>query len=321
MILITGGGGFFGLHAASALAEKGQEVLLLQRRDVSPPAFLLPFWGKQVKQATGSVLSLPFLFGLAKTFPLESIIHAAFDSNDIDVRGGGIKASSHRTMYDVIQSGVDATANILEVAHFFNLSRVTFVSSVDVYRGSPAECPEWREDAFLPPVSFSPIGTTKKAGEQLSFLYARACGLSVICLRVGRLYGPHATHAEPIRIMVERAAAGKPAVLSHVPSDSRGHTIYAKDAGEATALLHLVKSPKHYIYNVADGANPTMEEAASLVKDVIPNATITLGQPEQTKPSHSGISIERLKEEAGFTPRDLKQGIIAYIEWLRHGVY
>ena len=81
MILITGGGGFFGLNTARSLVDRGQELLLLQRRPAQPPAFLAPYWGKQVKQATGSIVDLPFLFGVMKSYPIDSIIHAAFDTS------------------------------------------------------------------------------------------------------------------------------------------------------------------------------------------------------------------------------------------------
>ena len=310
------------MNAARCLAEKGQEVLLLQRRAVDTPPLLEPFWGKQVRQITGSILELPFLFGLMKTFPIDSIIHAAFDSTGIDVRRGGIDASSQRTLYDVLQIGITGTINILELGRLFNLRRVSFISSVDTYRGWPEDCPVWREDASLPPVSFSPIGNNKKAGEQLCFLYARAYSLSVVSLRVGRVYGPAATHNEPIRIMVENAVAGKATDLSgKVPADSRGHTIYARDAGEGTCLVHLATSLKHHIYNVADGQNPTMAEAAGIVKELLPGSEIRLGEASGAKPSHSGIDLTRMREEWGFSPRDIKQGVRAYIDWLRGGAY
>src|SRR5512136_2978825 len=174
MILITGGGGFFGLNAGRCLAERGEEVLVLQRRTIDAPALLAPFWGKQVKQATGSILELPFLFSMMKSFPIDSIIHAAFDSAGIDVRKGGIDAASQRTLYDVLQIGIAGTINMLELGRLFKLRRITFVSSVDTYRGWPDDCPVWPEDASLPAVSFSPIGNNKKAGEQICFLYAKA---------------------------------------------------------------------------------------------------------------------------------------------------
>ncbi len=322
MVLITGGGGFVGVNVARCLAERGEEVLLLQRRAVDAPALLAPFWGRQVKQATGSILELPLLFGLLKTFPVDGIIHAAFDSAGIDVRKGGMSSSSQRTLYDVLQTGITGTVNMLELCRLFGLRRMTFISSVDTYRGWPQDCPVWREDAPLPPISFSPVGANKKAGEQLCFLYAKAYDLSIVSLRVGRIYGPAATHNEPIRIMVENAAAGRPTDLSDkVPADSRGHTIYARDAGEGICMAHLADAPGHYIYNVADGQNPTMAEVALRVKQLAPGSDIRLGEPSVGTPSHSGVDVTRMREEMAFNPRDIRQGIHDYVEWLKGGPY
>jgi nucleoside-diphosphate-sugar epimerase len=121
--------------------------------------------------------------------------------------------------------------------------------------------------------------------------------------------------------MVESAAAGKPADLSNVSGSTRGHTVYAKDVGEATSLIHLAKSLQHYIYNVSDGTHPTMLEVAQVIRELIPNAKITLGPPGQEKPLHSGVDVKRMKEEFGFVFRDLKSGIEDYIAWLKGGHY
>ena len=107
MILVTGGGGFVGVNAARCLADKGEEVMLLQRRSRGVPPLLEQYWGKQVREATGSILELPFLFGLMKEFPIDGIVHAAFDSAGIDARGGGMSPSSGRTLYDVVQIGIN----------------------------------------------------------------------------------------------------------------------------------------------------------------------------------------------------------------------
>jgi nucleoside-diphosphate-sugar epimerase len=179
----------------------------------------------------------------------------------------------------------------------------------------------WHEDSYLPPVSFSPISNCKRATEQIGFLYSKTYGLSFVALRVGRVYGPAASHPDPIRVMVESAAAGKPVDLSHVSGSTRGHTVYAKDVGEATSLIHLAEAVRYYIYNVSDGTHPTMLEVAQVIRGLIPDAKITLGPPGQEKPLHSGVDVKRMREEFGFIFRDLKSGIQDYTAWLKGGPY
>lgn len=317
MILITGGGGFLGLNMARCLVERGRKVLLLQRHESKPTPLLAPFWGKQVLQARGDILDLPCVLSLVKEYSIESIVHGAFDTS---LLSGGPKAGIKKDVHQLVRVQLEGSANVLEAARLFDLRRVTFISSVDVYRGWPHDCEHWREDAFLAPVSFSPVGNTKKAVEQLCHLYGKAYGMSVLSLRVGRVYGPESSHVrEPIKAMVENAVAGKPVDLPHVPEDSRGHTVYSKDVGEAACLVHLAPSLKHSIYNVSDGGDPTMAEVAGVVRELVPGAGIRLGSPLGSV--FSGVSMERMKEEFGFVPRDLKRGIGAYIEWLKDGKY
>ena len=322
MILVTGGGGFIGLNVARGLVEKGQEVVLVQRRSVDPPSYLAPFWGARVKEARGSIMSLPFLVSVARSYPIDGIVHAAFDSSGIDPRQGVATASSGRNLNDIVENAIEGGTNILELARLFNVKRLTFISSVDTYRGYPKDCDHWTEDAFLPPVSFTMIGNTKKAMEQLCLLYSKAYNLSVVSLRVGRCYGPSGTHAsEPILQMVEGSVVGKEVNLSHVPANSRGHTIYVKDTGEATALLQLKDALEHYVYNVADGDDPTMGEVADIVRELIPTARITLGPAQEGKFAPTLAPPTRLAEETGFRPRKLREGIAAYIAFVRDGAY
>jgi len=321
MILVTGGGGFIGLNVAHRLADKGKEVVLVQRRSIDPPSYLAPFWGKRVKEARGSIMSLPFLVSVARSYSIDGIVHAAFDSSGIDPRQG-IDAASGRNLNDIVQNAIEGGTNILELARLFKVKRLTFISSVDTYRGFPKDCDHWTEDSFLPPVSFSVIGNTKKAVEQLSFLYSKSYNLSFVSLRVGRCYGPSGTHlGEPILQMVEGAVAGREVNLSHVPANSRGHTVYVKDAGEATALLQLKDTLGHSVYNITDGNDPTMGEVADIVRELVPTAKIRLGPVQEGKFAPSLAPCARLAEETGFRPRGLKEGIAAYIAFVRDGTY
>jgi len=316
MILITGGGGFLGVNIARCLVDKGQDVLIVQRHAIKQHPLLAPYWDKQVKQATGNVLDLPFLFSIAKEYSVESIIHGAFDT------GAVTKPETLKTgLHQLIQVDLEGSQNIFEVARNVGLRRVTFISSVDCYRGWPHECEVWHEDAYLPPVSFSPIGNCKRSVEQVGFLYSKVYGLSFAALRVGRVYGPAAVHLDPIQRMVESAASGKHAELSKVLGSSRGHPVYAKDVGEATREIHLAKSLRSHIYNISDSSNPTMLEVAQVVRELVPDVKITLGPAGQEKPLHSGVDVKRMKEEFGFVFRDLKAGIKDYLAWLKDGNY
>ena len=315
MIAIAGGSGFFGLNTARCLAEKGKEVLLIQRHGIKPPSFLAPYWGKQVRQAVGSILDLSFLIELVKTYTIDSIIHAAHMTHG--ERPDPRTRKSGESLHQLLEVQISGLMNCLEAARLADLRRVTFTSSVDLYRGLPDQCEVWHEDAFLPPLSFSEIGNSKRVMEQISFLYNAYYGLSVASLRIGANYGPACGYMG-INEMVHDALKGKKTELPKLASNRRTHPVYAGDTAEAACLVHLAESLKHYIYNVADGTHPTMQEIADVIKEVIPDADIELG-PAGEEVKIRMQSMDRIKDELGFVPRTLKEGIKAYVAFLKEG--
>jgi UDP-glucose 4-epimerase len=311
MIMVAGGSGFFGFNVARCLAERGEDVVLVQRHPIQAPTLLAHCWGKQVRQAAGDLLDLPFLLGLVKSLSVKSIIHAAHAT----------AGTTHEfPLYQTTQVQITGLMNCLEAARLMDLSRVTFISSVDLYRGLPAQCEMWHEDAYLPPLSFSQVGNKKRAAEQICLLYAKTYGLSVASVRVGHNYGP-ACDWQEVNIMVKDALAGVPADYADLPVNLRRHTVYAKDSAEGTCLIHLAKSLKHYIYNLSDGGHPTMDEVASAIRKVIPGAEIRLGPAGQEKTEYRAVSMERMKEEFNFVPLNVRQGVRAYIDFVREGKY
>jgi len=315
MILIAGGSGFFGLTTAGNLAEKGKEVLLVQRHGIEPPSFLKPYWDKEVKQANGNILDLSFLIGMVKKYSVESIMQAAHGSYGLrlDPRNPG------EALHQMLEVQIVGLMNCLEAGRLMDLRRVTFTSSVDLYRGKPNDCEVWHEDAPLPPLSFSEIGNSKRSMEQISFLYNANFGLSVASLRIGAVYGPEG-NPMGVNPMVENALEGNKTEIPKLAANRRTHPVYTKDCAEASSLIHLADSLDHFIYNVADGSHPTMQEIADTVKEVIPTADITLGPPGEEvvfRPQ----SMDRMKEEFGFVPKTLKEGISDYVDFLKDGKY
>jgi nucleoside-diphosphate-sugar epimerase len=325
MILISGGSGFYGINTARCLAERGEEVLLVQRHKMAPHPILVKYWDKQVKQALGNILDLSFLLGLVKTYKVDSIIHAAHSTSGVRPPQGReqVDPTAAEPLHQLLSVQIIGAINCFEAAHLMDLRRVTVVSSVDLYRGLPQQCDVFNEDIYLPPIAFSEIGNCKRAVDEIGFLYVKTYGLSFASLRLGSNFGP-ACYPEGINAMVTNALEGKPSNLPMVAPNRRTHSVYAKDSAEATCAVHLAKTLKNYIYNVACGTNPTMQEIADTVKEVIPGAQIKLGQPIIKKADNlenRPQTMDRIKEDVGFVPKTLKQGIEAYVMFVKTGEY
>lgn len=312
MIMIAGGGGFIGRNTARELVDRGQEVLLVGRRPIEVPSFLAPYVDKQIKLVTGDILELPFLYRLVKEYKIDSIIHMV---NIRDVRFG--------SLYQLIRVNLDSVTEILEAAHIFGLRRVTFCSSVAVY-GAMKVTRTLQEDMDLPVVSGNEVSAMKKAGEQICQLYVKEHGLSVPIVRPPLVYGPLGwSEYRPVKVMVENAAADKPADVSHVCGVTKEPFVYVRDCARAISLVHLAPSLKHNIYNISDSVLHSLADFAEMVKEVIPGAQIKLGTTKSEKDVDSPpMSIERIKEDVGFTPEyDIKRAVRAYIDWYKDEKY
>ena len=314
MILVTGGGGFFGRNIARYLVDRGKKVLLLQRSPYEVPSFLAPYWEKEIKAIRGDVQSLPFLMGLVKDYGVESIIHLA-----------GASRAGNLPVHEIIQVNVMGVIHVLETARIFGLRRVTVASSNTVYQGKkdpPGGL--YHEELDLPVISgyggFIPY--TKKAAEQMCILYAKEYRLSVCVVRGGNGYGPASHRANPPDIMVPDALQGKPVDFSHTPENGTLAPVYSKDLAKGYGLLHLAESLKHSVYNISSGNMYAYSEVVRMIKDLIPGAEIRLG-PASPHVTPYRPSIERAKDDVGYAPDypDFKEGVAAYIEYLKYGKY
>jgi nucleoside-diphosphate-sugar epimerase len=313
MILITGGGGLLGLNLAKDLADKGQEVMIFQRHEVEVPAFLISYWGKEVKSIVGDLLEWPLLCNLMTKHHIGSIIHAAA------VWPGRFGTTS---LAQVIYINILATQYVLEVARIFNLRKVTFISSETVYLGLKTKEP-CHEDMPLPTTSPEAISATKKASEQICGLYSKMYGMSVPILRVARIYGPTAHwRRNPMERMIVHSVEGKTADITDTYEGSYTVPIHAKDCAKGISFIHLATELKHNVFNLADGNHVSYGEMAKIVKEILPNADIRLSKDRNLDFSIPPISIERL-QSTGWRPEfaDLRKGIRAYIDYLRDGRY
>lgn len=311
MILITGGGGFLGLNTARELVDRGQNVLLVRRNSFELPSFLSAYADGKIKTAMGDIGETSFLYGIIKKYDVESIIHLASIHEGLG------------SLHQVFEVNVEGTRKVLEAANVFGLRRVTFCSSIGVYR-IITKHQVLHEDLDLPARSDGYISATKKICEQICRLYAKEYGMSIPCVRPSIVWGPmYWSGLQPQQKMIENAVVGNPTDLSHICGQTRKNLVYVRDCARAMSLVHRSPSLKHDIYNISDGETHRLAEFAEAILEFIPDAKISLGSERTPADVDLPVmSIERIREDLGFTPEyDLRRGMKAYIDWLRHGGY
>ena len=162
-ILVTGGAGYIGSHAAVALHEAGYAPVLLDNLGNAKMQAVhgvrqlcgedIPFFEVDVQDADG--LRNVFQTMIDNDQPVTGILHFAAH------KAVG-ESVDHPAMYAA--NNVGGLGTLLQVAHSFNVHHVVFSSSCTVY-GEPDEIPV---DEFTPmqPAS-SPYGWTKQACERV----------------------------------------------------------------------------------------------------------------------------------------------------------
>jgi nucleoside-diphosphate-sugar epimerase len=179
MILVTGGLGTIGPHAARAVLDLGESVVLTAHRSTRPPGFL-------ADRATIEPLDVTdrdALIELGTRHDISGIVHLA---------AAGLTVTDS---VEFLRINTDLLLNALEAARTWKVRRFALASSIGVYLGRPEA--HWHEELALPATSHdNPIPAFKKAAETLT-TQALAGAAAPVLLRIGTICGPLGDPASP----------------------------------------------------------------------------------------------------------------------------
>ncbi|MCX7282500.1 MAG: UDP-glucose 4-epimerase GalE [Novosphingobium sp.] len=218
-ILLTGGAGYIGSHAAVALLDAGHSVVCLDNYANSKPDI-----AEQLEQITGSQPTL-----IEGDIRDRAALDALFAAHAIDavIHFAGLKAvgESVAQPLDYYENNVWGTACLLQAMAAAGVRQLVFSSSATVY-GSPQYLPL---DEAHPRSATNPYGRTKLIVEQmLEDLAASDPSWRIAILRYFNPVGAHASgligedpNGIPNNLMpfVTRVASGKLAQLSVFGND------------------------------------------------------------------------------------------------------
>jgi UDP-glucose 4-epimerase len=203
-VLVTGGAGFIGSHMVLALADAGEDVVVLDNLSTG-------FWWAVAPSATlieGDIADEPLLDRLLKEQKIDAIIHFA----------GSIVVPE--SVADPLAYYLNNTAKsraLIAAAVRHKVARFVFSSTAAVY-GNPGNEPVF-EDAALKPIS--PYGTSKLMTEWMLRDSHAAYGLQYAALRYFNVAGadpqgrsgqstPRATHL--IKVACQTAIGSAPQI-------------------------------------------------------------------------------------------------------------
>jgi UDP-glucose 4-epimerase len=255
--VVTGGAGFIGSHLADALADRGDEVLVLDDFSSGKRENLTGALEAGAAVTELDVSDAKAVLDAIEGFRPESVFHLAAQ---IDVR---------RSMAD---PGFDArlnvvgTVNVLEAAARAGVSRLVFTSTGGAIYGEGDERSEelpFAETAACEP--FSIYGQSKLAAEGYVDLYSRTRDLSGGSVRLGNVYGPRqdpATEAGVVAIFFGLARdGGRPTIFG----TGRQTRDYIHVADVVDGLLAMGTTKEGGPINIGTGVETNVLELAERV--------------------------------------------------------
>ena len=350
-VLVTGGAGFIGTHLARRLLREGCAVTVLDIFSTQVHAGvkeLAPDLANQVRLVSGDVRNQTLVSQLLED--QDVIVHLAAET------GTG------QSMYEVKRyedTNIGGTATIIDAlvnARNRRVKKFILASSRAVYGEGQFRCsehgtvyPEQRrladllkgqydllcpycdsqclpeatsEDSPLHPLSF--YGLTKKAQEEMLFMFARTCGISASALRYQNVYGPGQSLSNPytgiLAIFCGLARAGEPILVFEDGQETRDF-VFIDDVVESTWRFIAERREISGSFNVGSGERTTVLEVAKQIARFFgDNAPVSVtGAFREGDIRHNCANLSKMNAAIGFTPRwDFADGLPRFLEWAKN---
>lgn len=309
-MLVTGGAGFIGSHLCEKYTKEGHTVLCLDNftnGNLVNIRHLLDY--KNFKLINGDIRDFDLLEKVVRDadviFHLASQIHV--DRSIIEPR----------MTYEV---NVLGTQNILEAARTYDVQKVIYVSSSEVY-GSAEYAPIDENHPLNAP---HPYGASKIAADRTCYAYIQTYHMNITIVRPFNTFGPRqkdSGYGGAISIFAKRALNGMPPIIYGDGNQTRDYT-YIEDLINAFHLILNHADPIDKPVNLGTGRDIKIIDLANTIIDLC-------GQSGNIKPVNVEPrpgEVKRLiannllaKELFGWEPEyTLEDGLSKFINWYKN---
>ena len=305
--LVTGAAGFIGSHLASALLDRGADV-------VGVDCFT-DYYPRAIKEANLGVNAgrqgFRFIEAALQSTDLPALLNGRTHVFHLAAQAGVRKSWGHdfRIYTD---NNVDATQHLLEACVNLPLHRFVYASSSSVY-GDNVSMP-MREDALAQPVS--PYGVTKLAAEQLCYLYFANHRVPTTSVRYFTVYGPRQRPDMAFHKFIRAALRGDAITLYGDGEQTRDFT-FVTDAVAATIAAGERGRPG-VAYNVGGGSRVSVNQLFDIIARIHGRPLDIRREPTQKGDMRDTFAdTTRARTDLGFSPQvTLEQGLEAEYRWL-----
>ena len=300
-VLVTGSSGFLGFPVAERLAAHGCRVIGID--PVAPREEGIVF-----STLVTSLDDMQTIVDVLHAHHVEIVIHAGAVSGPM---------LSRDDPFHVARTNVVGTINLVEAARRAAVRRFVYCSSAAALGDTPPGIVP--ETSPLRPKDF--YGATKGACELMLRGYREQYAVDAVSLRIANAYGPRRRTRCAIRTMLEDALAGRPTRMTWGRGYHRPY-LYVDDAVDGILCAAAAPSVPQHAYNLAGAEFPSMDEIATLVRELVPNADIELGEGNDALAYDRGpLDLTAAERDLGFRPSTtMRDGIAAYAAWMQSQV-
>lgn len=250
-VIVTGGAGFIGSHAAEAFTGAGHRVLVLDDLS-SGKTENLP---EGVEFENLDILDAD-LEKVIKSWSADAVSHHAAQ---ISVR------DSVDNPFDDLQKNIVGTLKLLEACRAAGCGNFIFASTGGALYGEQETCPAPESHPTYP---LSPYGISKLSAEKYIYYYRKQHGLRTVSLRYSNVYGPRQDpHGEAgvVAIFCNNLLAGRTPVINGDGLQTRDY-VYVKDVAQAN--LNALESSVSGEFNISTGKETDVNTLAELLLKV-----------------------------------------------------
>ena len=306
-ILVTGGAGFIGSHLCEKYIKEGHTVLCLDNfmsGSLANIRHLLDY--RNFKLVNGDIRDKELLEKIMND--IEVVFHLAAQ---IHVDRSYIEPE---LTWDI---NVIGTQKILEAARFYDVRRVIYASSSEVY-GSAQYVPM---DEIHPLDAPHPYGASKIAADRLCFSCQRTYGMDIVIMRPFNIFGERQRdvgYGAVISLFTRRALNNIPPIIYGDGEQRREYT-YIDDIVRAYDLALWHKESINSPINFGTGKDVSIKELATTIirlcgKDIEPVHI----EPRMAEVDRLCADATRASIVLGWEAEtELERGLAKFVEWYR----
>lgn len=322
-VLVTGSAGFIGSHVASALLDRGEDVLGVDDLNSYYDPSLKRARLARLESRKGFVFRQMDIADRAATSALrdhlpaiDRVVHLAAQA--------GVRYSIDAP-HSYTHTNVEGHLCVLELArHLPGLRHMVYASSSSVY-GANRQLPFAEADRVDTPLSL--YAATKRAGELMAHTYAHLYGLPLTGLRFFTVYGPWGRPDMSAWLFTEAILNGRPIRVFNEGRMQRDFT-YIDDivAGVVAALDRPptagaeTDGVTHRVFNLGNNAPVLLGDFIHAIEMAAGREAVKILEPMQPGDVRATYAdIERARDVLGFVPRtSISAGIPKFVAWFRN---